>query len=43
MQRPWGKGKPGVSEELQILGVTEGDRQGVRHKPKRLLGLKRPY
>ena len=32
----WGKGKPGVSEELQILGATEGDRQGVRHKSEAL-------
>lgn len=34
MQRPWGTGKPGVSEELQILGATEADRQGVRHKSR---------
>lgn len=36
MQRPWGEGKPGVSEELQILGATEGDRQGVRHESEAL-------
>lgn len=30
-----------MSEELQILGATEGDRQGVTHA-KQALGLKRP-